>query len=67
LNTLIDFLLIFGIPKGNLILPLNIDNKSDISADEVGPGPAPSPCNTLSPTGSPSVITAFITPLTLPI
>ena len=32
-----------------------------------GPGPAPSPCRILSPTGFPSVITAFITPLTFPI
>ena len=39
------------IEKGNLILPLNIDNRSDIKAEEVAPGPAPSPCSTLSPTG----------------
>ena len=49
------------------MLPLKIDNKSDNKEDEVGPGPAPSPCNILSPTGLPSVITAFIAPLTLPI
>ena len=30
--------------------------------DEVGPGPAPSPCRTLSPTGTPFSITAFIDP-----
>ena len=52
--------------NGFLILPLKIDKRSDINAEDVGPGPAPSPCNTLSPTGSPSNITAFITPLTLP-
>ena len=33
----------------------------------MGPGPAPSPCKTLSPTGLPSNITAFITPDTLAI
>ena len=54
-------------PKGYLIFPLKIDIKSDISADDVGSGPAPSPCKTLSPTGFPSNITAFITPPTFPI
>ena len=54
-------------PNGFLILPLKIDNKSDSKADEVGPGPAPSPCKMLSPTGLPYIITALITPLTLPI
>ena len=40
--------------KGFLILPLKIERRSDNNADEVGPGPAPSPCKTLSPTGLPS-------------
>ena len=53
--------------KGNLIFPLKIDKRSDIIADDVGPGPAPSPCKTLSPIGDPFKITAFITPLTFPI
>ena len=30
--------------KGYFIFPLNIEYKSDIKAEEVGPGPAPSPC-----------------------
>ena len=30
-------------PKGFLIFPLKIDNKSANKDDEVGPGPAPSP------------------------
>ena len=54
-------------PNGDLILPLNIDNKSDINAEEVGPGPAPSPCKTLWPTGLPSKIIAFIAPPTFEI
>ena len=54
------------IPNGYFISPRKIDIKSDNNDEEVGPGPAPSPCKTLSPTGLPSVITAFITPLTLP-
>ncbi len=56
-----------SIEKGNLILPLKIDRRSDINAEEVAPGPAPSPCRTLSPTGSPCKITAFITPETFAI
>ena len=47
--------------------PFSIENKSDNKDDDVGPGPAPSPCNMLSPIGFPSNITAFITPVTLPI
>ena len=43
--------------------PLTYINNND---EEVGPGPAPSPCKILSPTGFPSKITAFITPPTLP-
>ena len=27
----------------NLIFPLSIEHKSEIKADDVGPGPAPSP------------------------
>ena len=34
-------------PRGFLMLPLKIDNKSDSNADDVGPGPAPSPCKIL--------------------
>ena len=34
---------LFEIEKGNLIFPLNIDDISDISADVVAAGPAPSP------------------------
>ena len=64
---LIDFLFLEEMPNGYLILPLKIDNRSDNKEEEVGPGPAPSPCKILSPTGLPSVITAFITPLTFPI
>ena len=40
-------------PKGFFIFPRKIDNKSDSNDEEVGPGPAPSPCKTLSPTGLP--------------
>ena len=56
LNGLINLLLLEEIPKGYLVFPLKIDNKSDNNEEEVGPGPAPSPCKTLSPTGLPSVI-----------
>ena len=62
-----DFNLLTETPRGFFILPLKIDNKSDSNADEVGPGPAPSPCKILSPIGFPSRMTAFITPVTLPI
>ena len=41
------------IPKGFLISPRNIDNRSESNDDEVGPGPAPSPCRIFSPTGFP--------------
>ena len=37
------FLSLFEIEKGNLILPLNIDEISEIKADVVAAGPAPSP------------------------
>ena len=50
------------IEKGNFIFPLNIDDISDMSAEVVAAGPAPSPCITLCPTGDPSTITAFNTP-----
>ena len=66
LKGLIDFLFLKAIPKGYLMFPLKIDSKSDSNEEDVGPGPAPSPCKTLFPTGLPSVITAFITPLTFP-
>ena len=36
-----NLLLLEEIPKGNLVLPLKIENKSDNKDDEVGPGPAP--------------------------
>ena len=49
-------------PKGFLILPLSIEHKSEINAEDVGPGPAPSPWITFCPTGLPSIITAFKTP-----
>ena len=66
LNGLIDLLLLEEIPKGYLVLPRKIDNRSANKDDDVGPGPAPSPCRTLCPTGLASKITAFITPLTFP-
>ena len=53
--------------EANLILPLKIDNRSDINADEVGSGPAPSPCITDLPIGLPSITIAFNTPLILAI
>ena len=40
---LADTDLILEIEKGNLIFPLNIDEKSDTKADVVAEGPAPSP------------------------
>ena len=45
---------------------LSIEHISETKADVVGPAPAPSPCKTDFPIGSPSIITAFNTPLTLP-
>ena len=45
---------------------IDIDDISDNNEDEVGPEPAPSPCKMFCPTGTPFKITAFITPLTLP-
>ena len=56
------FLSLFEIEKGNLILPLRIDEISDIKAEVVAAGPAPSPWIILSPTGIPSIITALRTP-----
>ena len=50
------------IEKGNLILPLKIDEISEIKADVVALGPAPSPWIILSPIGVPLTITAFKTP-----
>ena len=67
LNGLIERLLLDEIQKGYFVLPRKIDNRSANRDDDVGPGPAPSPCKTLCPTGLPYVITAFITPLTFPI
>ena len=48
--------------KGNFILPLNIDDISDIKAEVVAAGPAPSPWIILCPTDLPSIIIAFRTP-----
>ena len=44
------------------MLPLKIDEISEINAEVVAAGPAPSPCIMLWPTGIPSIITAFKTP-----
>ena len=38
------FLSLFDIEKGNLMLPLKMDEISEINADVVAAGPAPSPC-----------------------
>ena len=54
-------------PKGCLIFPLKIEHRSEIIAEDVGPGPAPSPCKTDLPIGQPSTTTAFKTPLTFAI
>ena len=67
LSNLADFLFWLDITNGNLIFPLSTEHKSDISEDVVGPGPAPSPCRTLCPTGLDSAITAFNTPSMLAI
>ena len=53
--------------KGNLMFPLKIEEISDINAEVVASGPAPSPWITFSPTGFPSIITAFKTPSMLAI
>ena len=37
------FLLLLDKEKGNLMFPLNIEDISDINADVVAEGPAPSP------------------------
>ena len=44
------------------MLPLKIEEISDIKAEVVAAGPAPSPWIMLWPTGVPSIITAFKTP-----
>ena len=59
------FLSLLDIEKGNLTLPLKIDEISDTNADVVAAGPAPSPWITLWPTGEPSINTALRTPSTL--
>ena len=67
ISTNFSFLLsLFEIEKGNFILPLKIDAISEIKAEVVAAGPAPSPWITLSPTGDPLTITAFKTPSILP-
>ena len=62
LNLTIFFLNFDEIPNGYLIFPLNTEQRSDINAEDVGPGPAPSPCRAAFPTGKPSITTAFDTP-----
>ena len=62
LNWTIFFLNFVEIPNGNFILPLNTEQRSDINAEDVGPGPAPSPCRADFPTGIPSITIAFDTP-----
>ena len=44
------------------MFPLRIDEISEMRADVVAAGPAPSPWITLLPTGFPSTITALRTP-----
>ena len=61
-NFAIGFLNLEEIPKGYLIFPLSTEHRSDINAEDVGPGPAPSPCSADFPTGKPSITTAFNTP-----
>ena len=61
------FLSFKDIEKGNLILPRDIEDKSETNAEVVASGPAPSPWITLCPTGFPSIITAFKTPSMLAI
>ena len=61
------FLSLLDIEKGNFIFPLKIEEISEINADVVADGPAPSPCIIFLPIGLPSVITAFKTPFTLAI
>ena len=61
-NLAIGFLNLEEIPKGCFILPLKIEHRSDINAEDVGPGPAPSPYKSDLPTGKPSITTAFNTP-----
>ena len=57
-----NFLFLSEITKGNFIFPLNTEHKSETKDEVVGPGPAPSPCKTLCPTGVDSITTAFNTP-----
>ena len=45
------------------MFPFKIEHKSEIRAEDVGPGPAPSPCKTDLPIGLPSTTIAFKTPL----
>ena len=61
-NFFIFFLFEKETPNGNFISPLSIEHKSEIKEEVVGPGPAPSPCKTVLPTGEPSITTAFNTP-----
>ena len=61
-----NFLFLLDTTKGNFIFPRSTEHKSDIKDDVVGPAPAPSPCKILCPTGLESTITAFKTPLILP-
>ena len=41
-NLIIFFLNFEEIPNGYFILPLSIEQRSDINAEDVGPGPEPS-------------------------
>ena len=61
-SNLIFFLSWLDNEKGNFTLPLKIEEISEINAEVVADGPAPSPCIMLRPTGLPSTITAFKTP-----
>ena len=59
----LSFLLsLLEIENGNFTLPLNIEEISDIKAEVVAAGPAPSPWIIVLPTGLPSIITALRTP-----
>ena len=63
LNLTIFVLNFDEIPNGYLIFPLNTEQRSEINAEDVGPGPAPSPSRTDFPTGTASITIAFCTPL----
>ena len=62
-----NFLFLSDSTNGNFTFPLKIEHKSETSDEVVGPGPAPSPCKTVLPTGLDSTITALRTPFILAI